>query len=54
MITKNRYDLEGDTVFQGLSSDTKPTEHVAENSVFLELDTGTLYYYSNGSWSAMA
>lgn len=54
MITQNRYDLQGDIVYQGLSSDAKPTEDIAENSVFLELDTGDLYYFSNGSWSLMA
>ena len=40
----------------GLSTDTKPTGKfsgytVGENSVFLELDTGVLHYFSNGTWT---
>lgn len=40
----------------GLSTDTKPTGtfsgyRVGENSVFLELNTGDLYYFSNGTWT---
>lgn len=46
MITQNRYDL-GDMSFQGLSTDTKPTL-APVNSLFLELDTKTLYYCSSG------
>lgn len=42
MITQNRYDL-GDMSFQGLSTDTKPAL-APVNSLFLELDTKTLYY----------
>ena len=39
----------------GLSTDTKPTGKfsgykVGENSVFLELDTATLYYFTGGEW----
>ena len=37
--------------FTGLSSDTKPTdEKIADNSIFLELDTGKIYYFANNSW----
>lgn len=50
MITQNRYDL-GDMSYQGLSTDTKPTL-APVNSLFLELDTKTLYYCSqSGSQS---
>ncbi|MBR3739628.1 MAG: hypothetical protein IKN04_04110 [Clostridia bacterium] len=40
----------------GLSSDTKPTGtfsgyNVGVNSVFLELDTGNLYYFTGGAWA---
>lgn len=36
----------------GLSSDTKPTgDNIAENSFFVELDTGKLYYYSGANWT---
>ena len=39
----------------GLSTDTKPTGtfsgyRVGENSVFLELDTGDLFYFTKGEW----
>lgn len=30
--------------FMGLSTDDKPTEDVAVNSLFLELDTGDFYF----------
>lgn len=37
--------------FTGLSSDTKPTdEKIADNSIFVELDTGDIYYKSGNSW----
>ncbi len=40
----------------GLSTDTKPTGKfsgytVGENSVYLELDTGDLYYFTGGAWA---
>ena len=50
MITRNRYDLEGDMSYQGLSTDVKPTEDVAVNSLFLELDTGDFYYFDGTDW----
>lgn len=31
--------------FAGLSTDTKPTEEVGTGSVFLEVDTGSAYFY---------
>ena len=39
----------------GLSTDTKPLSTfegvpIGENSTFLELDTGDLYYLSAGTW----
>ena len=41
--------------YMGLSSDTKPTnteDHPMEvNSLFLELDTGDVYYYTGESWA---
>ena len=36
--------------FAGLSTDVKPTEDVLENALFLELDTNTFYYFTNGDW----
>lgn len=43
----------------GLSEDTKPTGtfsgyNVGENSVFLELDTGNLYYFNGETWEEMS
>jgi hypothetical protein len=37
--------------FAGLSTDTKPTEGIAENSLFLELDTGDIYYFTGATWA---
>ena len=37
--------------FAGLSTDTKPAEGIAENSLFLELDTGDIYYFDGSDWS---
>lgn len=52
MITRNRYDYSEDITYQGLSTDTpKPTEGVAVNSIFLELDTGDIYYYDGSEWA---
>lgn len=38
--------------FSGLSTDDpKPTEGVAVNSLFLELDTGDVYYWDGEMWN---
>lgn len=29
----------------GLSTDTKPEEKIANGSVFIEMDTGTIYFF---------
>ena len=50
MITQNRYDLQGDTAYEGLSTDVKPTEDVYPNSLFLELDTGDFYFWNESTW----
>lgn len=34
----------------GLSTDTKPDD-AFENSLFLELDTGDFYYFTDGEWA---
>lgn len=36
----------------GLSTDSKPTENVVNSSVFVEMDTGKLYFYdqTGGEW----
>ena len=36
--------------YRGLHNDTKPTEDVAENDLFLELDTGDVYYFDGTEW----
>lgn len=33
----------------GLSTETKPTESLATGSLFIELDTGTVYYFNEAS-----
>ena len=35
---------------EGLSSDSKPTEDIAVNSKFYELDTNNVYYFNGTSW----
>ena len=40
----------GEYEFKGLSTDTKPTDCMV-NSLFLELDTGDVYYFNGESWS---
>ena len=37
--------------FMGLYTDTKPTEGIAVNSLFLELDTGDDYYFDGSDWA---
>ena len=36
----------------GLSTDTKPT-NVVTNTLFLELDTGTFYYFDGTDWQEL-
>lgn len=36
--------------YMGLSTDTKPTEEIQENTIFLELDTGDFYYFDGTNW----
>lgn len=48
-IYGNRFD------FMGLSTDTKPTNSeqfpMDINSLFLELDTGDVYYFTGSTWA---
>lgn len=37
--------------YMGLSTDSKPTEGIAVNSLFLELDSGDLYYFNGSTWA---
>lgn len=47
-VTRN---LNGPHEYLGLSTDNKPTARVAINSLFLELDTGDVYYFDGSTWS---
>lgn len=38
--------------FLGLSTDNKPTD-VPVNSIFLELNTGDVYYYTGTGWAKL-
>ena len=46
MITLNGANAQ----YCGLSEDTKPTEGIAVNTLFLELDTGDFYYFDGTEW----
>lgn len=37
--------------FMGLSTDTKPTTGIETNSLFLELDTDDVYYFTGSAWA---
>lgn len=49
MVTLNKPIRAFELEFKGLSTDTKPTD-CAENSLFLELDTGKFYYFTGSTW----
>lgn len=51
MVTFNDQRQGGFHEFMGLSTDTKPTEGVGVNSLFLELDTGDVYYFDGEEWA---
>lgn len=62
MVTlTNRTNIDGDGhyhyEFAGLSTDTKPTEYggkpIETNSIFLELDTGSFYYFDGSEWQTI-
>lgn len=38
------------TNYKGLSTDTKPTEGVEINALFLELDTYAFYFWDGEAW----
>lgn len=50
MISVNTNRQAGEHDLKGLSTDTKPTENVGVNSLFLELDTGDFYYFNGTTW----
>ena len=49
MVTINDCRPGNDHDYKGLSTDTKPTR-CAVNSLFLELDTGDIYYFDGENW----
>lgn len=40
-----------DFEYKGLSTDTKPTETAPVNALFLELDTGDVYFFNGSTWA---
>lgn len=50
-ITLNDCRQGNEREYKGLSTDTKPTDDVGVNSMFLELDTGDFYYFDGESWN---
>ena len=50
MVTNNLVAQPYYAQFCGLSTDSKPL-HVAVNSLFLELDTGDIYYFTGATWA---
>jgi hypothetical protein len=58
MVTVNKITGvgEADMELKGLSTDSKPTgefsgQKIAVNSLFMELDTGDVYYYTGSDWA---
>lgn len=60
MITsqKNIYFEQDDRYIEarGLSTDTKPTTGIANGSIFIEMDTGKVYFFdaANGEWAVFS
>lgn len=50
MITVLKKNSAAPCQYCGLSLDDKPTD-ATENSLFLELDTNKLYYFTSSSWT---
>ena len=54
MITVRKVEMtNGDDYYEisGESTDTKPSEKIGVNSMFLELDTGDFYYFDGENWA---
>ena len=49
-VTSRDQRMGNDYSFKGLSTDEKPTEGVAVNSIFWELDTNDNYYFDGEDW----
>lgn len=52
MVTLNNCLQADENEYKGLSTDEKPTD-CAVNSMFLELDTGTFYYFDGEEWQVI-
>ena len=39
----------GNNEYAGLSTDTKPTDGVATGAIFVEVDTGKVYFYNSAA-----
>lgn len=50
MVTKNQAMVPDAWQYEGLSTDTKPTNFVPVNAIFWELDSGDFYYFNGTSW----
>lgn len=50
MVTINDCRQGGEYEFKGLSTDDKPTD-CKVNSLFLELNTGNVYYFTGEEWA---
>lgn len=50
MVTLNNCLQANENEYKGLSTDDKPTD-CAVNSMFLELDTGDMYYFDGEEWA---
>lgn len=51
MITNNLSNATNYAEYRGLSTDSKPTTGVGANSLFIELDTGNIYYFTGAAWA---
>lgn len=51
LFDKTTGTADGHKEFIGLSTDSKPTTGVPTNSLFFELNTGDMYYYTGAAWA---
>ena len=51
VLLENSGAYQHDYELKGLSTDSKPTANIYPNSLFLELDTGDVYYWSGTEWA---
>ena len=52
VVKREGKDRELYAVYNGLSTDEKPTDYLITGSVFIEIDTGNVYFYDeeNNVW----